>query len=282
MRAAHLDLFETHLIGAKTKERLVGQERCPALGALGIELCGWSEAVAPYRMVRPSLDFGEVLAVLSGRGRVWVDGGWREVSAGDAYVAPRGAEQAFYPVPGRRWRFVWVHYSERPGEARALPGERARVVAVDVQPLAAAIDALAEEVAGAADAEVLGHLAAWVDLAARRIARGGRPVDARLPALWARVEAELARPWDAAELARVAGVGPEQLRRLCQAAHGTSPLDHVARLRMDRAAALLRGTPLKAEAIAEAVGYGGVFAFSAAFKRRHGLAPTHFRREARG
>jgi AraC-like DNA-binding protein len=282
MRAAHLDLFETHLIGAKTKERLVGQERCPALGALGIELCGWSEAVAPYRMVRPALGFGEVLVGVSGRGRVWVDGDWREMGAGEAYVAPRGAEQAFYPLPGRRWRFVWVHYSERPGRARVVPGERVRVVAADARPLAAGVDALAAEVAGAADAKVLGHLAAWVDLAARRIARGARPVEERLSAVWAAVEAELGRHWDARALARVAGVGPEQLRRLCQAAHGTSPLDHLARLRMDRAAALLRGTPLKVEAIADAVGYGGVFAFSAAFKRRHGVAPTHFRREARG
>jgi transcriptional regulator GlxA family with amidase domain len=146
--------------------------------------------------------------------------------------------------------------------------------------LATAINSLADELNGTAEREVLALLAGWVDLEARKIVRGARPPDARLRGLWDKVEGELARRWSVTELARVAGVGPEQLRRLCQVAHGTSPLDHLFRLRMARAAALLSGTPLKAEVIAEAVGYGGVFAFSAAFKRRFGLAPSHYRSEA--
>ncbi|MEY4489380.1 MAG: hypothetical protein RIQ79_1888 [Verrucomicrobiota bacterium] len=282
MRAAHSILSETHLIGGKSRERIIGLERCPALAPLGIALCGLSDVTAPYRMVRTKLGFGEVLVGLAGEGRVVVDGDWRTLRAGEAYVAPRGAEQAFVPVPGRRWRFAWVHYVERPGESRTITGERAWFAQAEPRSLAAAIAALADELGGAMDREILVHLAAWVDLAARRIVRGGRPPDARLRGLWEKVEAELAHPWSATELARVAGVGPEQLRRLCQLAQGTSPLNFVARLRMDRAAALLRGTPLKVEAIAEAVGYGGVFSFSAAFKRRHSRSPSSFRREARG
>lgn len=281
MRAAHPNLIETHLIGPNTRERLVGPERCPPLAGLGVHHCGLSDAAAPYRMVRPRLFFAEVLVSLAGEGRVLEGGVWRTLRVGEAYVAPRGAEQAFYPAPGRRWRFAWVQYAEKPGTARAVAGERARVITVGPHALESAVVALADEAAGGADAEILGHLAAWVDLAARRVARGGQGVDARLRALWLAVEAELARPWDAAELARRAGVGPEQLRRLCQAAHGESPMARVARLRMERAASLLRGTPLGVESIAEAVGYGGVFAFSAAFKRLHGVAPTGFRRAAR-
>lgn len=280
MRAAHLDLIETHLIGAQTRERIIDADRCGVMAAHGMKLCGLSDAASPYRMVRGKLDFGEIIVGISGEGRVWLDGGWRVLNKGEAYIAPRGARQAFYAVPRRRWRFAWVQYVEKPGATRVIAGSEAWVCAADSRALATAVGALADELNGTAEREVLGLLAGWVDLEARKIVRGARPPDARLRGLWEKVEGELSRSWSVTDLARVAGVGPEQLRRLCHVAHGTSPLEHLFRLRMARAAALLSGTPLKAEVIAEAVGYGGVFAFSAAFKRRYGLAPSHYRSKA--
>lgn len=281
MRTVPNQLIETHLIGANTREVLVYTDRCPALAAAGIRLCGVSDVTAPYRMVRLRLDFSEVLAVLGGSGRVWVDGDWRELRAGEIYLAPRGAVQAFYPVPGRSWRIAWVHYHDdvAAGE-RVIAGEACRVSAGDCEPLGTAVLALHHELSGEADAELLAHLSTWVDLAARRLARTNAGPETRLRALWTAVEREPASAWTVAALAKKIGVGEERLRRICQEAHGTSPMDYVTRLRIERAAILLRATPMKVETIAEEVGYGSVFAFSAAFQRVRGVRPSVYRRVA--
>lgn len=279
MRTAPENLIETHLIGANTREVLVDPDRCPALAAAGIRLCGVSDTSAPYRMVRRRLEFTEVLAVLAGSGRVWVDGDWQELRAGGTYLAPREATQAFYPTPGRSWRIAWVHYHDKgTPEARVIAGDACRVSAGDCEPLGAAVLALQHELAGEADAEWLAHLSSWVDLAARRLARTDAAPETRLRVLWTAVEREPASPWTVAALAKKIGVGEERLRRICQEAHGASPMDYVTRLRMERAALLLRATPMKVETIAEEVGYGSVFAFSAAFQRVRGVRPSVYRR----
>lgn len=278
-------LSEIHLIGARTQELLVGASSCPALAAAGIDLCGVSDATAPYRMERPALDFGEVLGVLAGEGRAWVTGeGWRTLRAGDCYLAPRGAMQGFWPAPGRRLRFAWVHYAETTPEARVIPGNLCRLRPGDVEPLGEAIRRLHTEVLGANEAAMSAQLAGWVHLCASRLAHDGQAKagDERLRRLWARVDAELAAPWDLAALAKVAGVGEEHLRRLCQREQGRSPMAELTRLRMRRAGLLLRGTPLKVEAVAGVVGYGSVYAFSAAFRRETGVPPTAWRGGAEG
>ena len=279
-----MSLSEIHIIGDKTQELLVGADLCPALRAAGVRLCGVSEARAPYRMGRPSPDFTEVLVVLSGEGRVWLEGeGWRTVGAGDAYLAPCRKPQGFAPSPGRRWRFAWVHFFETPEGVEPAVGQGCATVArrtgAEGEALAEAIRRLHAELLGANEAPMIVQLVGWVQLCAKRIARGteARRGDERLRRLWARVDAELAAPWTLESLASAASLSGEHLRRLCRREHGRSPMAELARLRMRRAALLLRGTPLKAEAIAEAVGYGSVYSFSAAFRRELGMPPSAWR-----
>jgi AraC-like DNA-binding protein len=278
-------LSEIHLIGAKTQELLIGPASCPALAAAGVRFCGISDAVAPYRMQRPALPFGEVLGVVAGEGRVWLAGeGWRSLRAGECYLAPRGAAQGFFPAPGRRWRIVWVHYVEPTPAERVISGDRARVVAGNAEALAEAIRRLHTEVLGPHEAAMTAQLAGWVHLCALRLVREHETVrgDERLRRLWTRVDAELGAAWDLGALAGAAGLSGEHLRRLCQRELGRSPMAEVTRLRMHRAGLLLRGTPSKVEAVAAAVGYGSVYAFSAAFRREVGVPPSAWRRGAAG
>ena len=135
-----------------------------------------------------------------------------------------------------------------------------------------------ETVAGGATAAVHG----WVGLLrlyAARAATASAGGDA-LWAVWDAVSADLARPWTVADLAAAADVCPEHLRRLCHRQLGVSPMRHVTRLRMDRAASLLAGGPAKVDAVAAAVGYADRFAFGHAFRRHFGRPPGAFRRTA--
>ena len=94
-----------------------------------------------------------------------------------------------------------------------------------------------------------------------------------------RGRADLGRHWTVADLASAIDVSEEHLRRLCQERLGRSPMEHVGRLRMRKAAVLLRTTDQKIGAIAEQVAYADRFGFSAAFRRCFGSSPAQYRRE---
>jgi AraC-like DNA-binding protein len=89
-----------------------------------------------------------------------------------------------------------------------------------------------------------------------------------------------ARPWTVASLAAEAGLSRAPFARRFTALLGRPPLTYLTWWRMTTAARLLRESDAPLAAIAAEVGYGSEFAFAAAFKRRHGVAPGRFRRSA--
>lgn len=108
-----------------------------------------------------------------------------------------------------------------------------------------------------------------------------KPADLAIQRAVALMDADLARRWTVAQLARAVGLSrPAFARRFVEQA-GTSPLRLLARRRMERAAELLAQPAAGLAWIAAQVGYDSEFAFNRAFKRHHGLAPGSFRRELR-
>lgn len=87
-----------------------------------------------------------------------------------------------------------------------------------------------------------------------------------------------AHDWTVEELARRVGASRAALGRRFTEAVGEPPLAYLTRWRMSRAAALLRGSEASVHEIAGQVGYQSEFAFSRAFKRVLGSAPTSYRR----
>jgi AraC-like DNA-binding protein len=96
----------------------------------------------------------------------------------------------------------------------------------------------------------------------------------------AAMQADPAAPWTLATLAREAAVSRATLARRFTDVVGESPMAYLARWRMDLAAELLRDTDATVEQVSSRVGYASPFAFTAAFKRAHGLPPRTFRRLA--
>lgn len=70
------------------------------------------------------------------------------------------------------------------------------------------------------------------------------------------------------------------IKRIFREETGCTVTDYLTRLRIDRAKELLTETDASVSAVAEAVGYSGVFYFSDAFKKATGLCPTAYRRAA--
>jgi transcriptional regulator GlxA family with amidase domain len=90
--------------------------------------------------------------------------------------------------------------------------------------------------------------------------------------------AELGKRWTVSELARRVGLSRPAFARRFKQNTGESPLRHLARKRMERAAELVRTTDWGLAQIAWRVGYDSEFAFNRAFKRAHSVAPGTFRK----
>lgn len=271
------DLREIHQLGPATREWLVSSQRVPALGGTHTRIAGFTEARARYTFVRHDPRFSMILVTESGEGLVWLDGTWQPCRAGQAYITAPRTPHAYHIKPGARWRLHWVIYEETAALPTLDAGRPPRLASVDATGLRHAIEGLCHENAGRADPGLLEFWAALVDRLAWRLLET-ESSDTRLDRLWLAVHADLGGEWTLARMARVAGMGEENLRRVCQRQLRLPPMAQLARLRMLRAADLLCHTQEKIASIAERLGYSDAFAFSTAFKRIMRQSPKRYRR----
>lgn len=82
------------------------------------------------------------------------------------------------------------------------------------------------------------------------------------------------------DLARAGGISKVHLTRLFQHQYGLPPVEVVRLTRLDRAAALLAGTRLPVQEVAQLTGFNDPFNFSRTFHRRYGCPPRDYRRKA--
>ncbi|MCX5199192.1 AraC family transcriptional regulator [Streptomyces sp. NBC_00249] len=104
--------------------------------------------------------------------------------------------------------------------------------------------------------------------------------DPRIGAALSLVHETPQAPWTVEGLAREVAMSRPAFARQFRELVGAAPLAYVSRLRVDRAARLLRETDDLVGDIGEAVGYASEFTFSRAFSRELGIAPGRYRRAA--
>ena len=90
------------------------------------------------------------------------------------------------------------------------------------------------------------------------------------------------RRWTVADLAAEAGLSRSAFARRFSGMLGSGPLAYLGEWRMALARERLRETDDRLAPIAASLGYGSEFAFAAAFKRHHGVAPGQWRVAVRG
>lgn len=274
MLPAQPDFAETQTVGPDTRERYVVASPGGPLSERPIVSAGVSLARPGFRFVRRRPRQAAVLCCFGGEGEVWVDGRWRSCRRGQAYVLPAKSGHAYRA--GARWTVGWVTYSRGAGTLPVAAETSPLLLEFDPEPLRAALLGLVREARGAADPVAVRHWSELVHLHLERLLRRpGR--ERRLDRLWAKVEADPARPWNVPTLAAELGLSEERLRQLSAADLGRSPMRHVAHLRLTRAAHLLRASDMSAERIAEEVGYADPAGFSRAFRRWSGLPPRSYR-----
>ena len=95
------------------------------------------------------------------------------------------------------------------------------------------------------------------------------------------VHRDLAAGWTVESLAVAAGMSRSAFAQRFRDKVGRPPLDYLAHWRMFRAQGMLRHSEQALAAIATVVGYESEAAFNKAFKRRTGVSPGRYRRQAK-
>jgi AraC-like DNA-binding protein len=269
MGEIHFLLRDIHQVGAKSREWLIHPEYCAALRRHQIVLAGISHATSGFRFSRTRPEMWQLLVCFRGQGRVWIEGGWEKCTAGMAYLTPPTAFHAY--EAGRRWDIGWIIYEP---QAALSVIDAPTLIETDPRPLEHILRGLDHEISTTRERSVLEHWSQLLHHHATRIIVPDH--SSRLWRLWQAVQADLALDWNLQKMARLAGLGPENLRRICLKETGRSPMQQVTHLRMAYAASLLT-TGLKIEEVGHMVGYSNAFAFSTAFKRLMKRPPSRFR-----
>lgn len=87
-----------------------------------------------------------------------------------------------------------------------------------------------------------------------------------------------AQPLDLAGLAAAAGVSKYHFLRCFAAEYGETPMQYVARRRIERATDLLRSTNVTVTEVCHLVGYSSLGSFSSRFTELVGMSPSEYQR----
>lgn len=242
-------------------------------------LAGVSELAGSYRIIRNRTDFHLVLATLDGSGQLH-DG--RSLQRGSVLLAPAGSRYA-YQIQDPSWTIVWFHgaTSQPWGQGVQVQLQQADPMLLDQLTTAcrAGITASQHPDPHLADELCRAHCALAFRLLDLLLdSREPTPCD-HLASLWPQVEADLARPWQIADLCRLCHLSASQLQRQHRQRYGCSVRQYLIRLRMERARLLVRRFDYPLDSVAQQVGYANGFALSGAFKRYWGQSPSILRHE---
>ena len=262
------------LVASRQAGERSGVLECSLLKSRGILNCGLMDTSVVLQDLLERRCVGSFfLCSLSGAGYLDFGSETLTLPTRFACLAPGEKLVNFGKVDGREWRFLWVGFA---GDALSARSQLA-TEAYDPTPLHHAMEGLfAEMRQEGPDMAAVGN---WISLIGNYSLKLGGPrvVDSRVAKAWEIVSARLDWQWTLESIARLVHVSEEHFRRLNHKALGESPMKHLARLRMAKAAEMLSNSGQTLETIANSIGYENQYSFSNSFLKWHGMRPSVYR-----
>ncbi|WP_429103296.1 AraC family transcriptional regulator [Aeromonas veronii] len=269
------------------REQICCDSLLPALAQEQVWLAGYSRLKTRYRIARRFADMHCFLLTLGGEGEVQVGDRRERLQAGEWALIPAG-EPLCYQLSeplnqqvnkGSEWELVWLLlHKDSPWDAFAshprlgCTSQQATVLRT-LENLYAEQERHQDPLLSALLVEQLGFYLRRLLQKGEGLRRGER-LALRLELL---LKEALTEPWDIARMAGALHLSERQLYRLCQQHFALAPMALLQRLRLQRAALLLASRADPVKLLAEQCGFKNEYHFSTAFKRQHGLAPSHYR-----
>ncbi|QHQ53243.1 helix-turn-helix domain-containing protein [Aeromonas media] len=296
---ANTDLVD---VSPDCREQICCDSLLPALAQEQVWLAGYSRLKTRYRIARRFADVHCFLLTLGGEGEVLVGDRRERLQVGEWALIPAGEPLCYrlsetrlpetqlpetqwpapeQPQPAARgdWDLVWLLlHRDSPWDAFA---SHPRLGCTSQQgTLLRTIENLYAEQERHQDPLLSALLVEQLGFYLRRLLqkgegqRRGERLALRLELL---LKEALAESWDIARMAGALHLSERQLHRLCQQHFALAPMALLQRLRLQRAALLLASRADPVKLLAEQCGFKNEYHFSTAFKRQHGLAPSHYR-----
>jgi AraC-like DNA-binding protein len=250
-------------------------------------------------------DFGELVVIMGGSGKHQVGREVYDISAGDVFVMLGGMHHC-YPEANNlslinllydtaNLRLPLVDLGTLPGYHALFQVEprlrqrrrfknRLKLGVDELGRLTVLIGELETELrsrTGGSQFLATAHfmrIFGWLARAYTRIpAAQRRPLD-QISRLLGHLEQHYAGSLNIEDLAKIARMSPSSLFRLFRHHVGYSPVDYLIRLRIGRAAEMLRRETARISEVSEAVGFTDSNYFSRQFHRVMGVSPREFRR----
>lgn len=289
---ANTDLVD---VSPDCREQICCDSLLPALAQEQVWLAGYSRLKTRYHIARRFADVHCFLLTLGGEGEVQVGdrrerlqvGEWALIPAGEPLCYQLGEqpiEQVNEPLDlplneTSEWELVWLLlHKDSPWDAFAshprlgCTSQQATVLRT-LENLYAEQERHQDPLLSALLVEQLGFYLRRL-LQKGEGQRRGERLALRLELL---LKEALTEPWDIARMAGALHLSERQLYRLCQQHFALAPMALLQRLRLQRAALLLASRADSVKRLAEQCGFKNEYHFSTAFKRQHGLAPSHYR-----
>ncbi len=243
-------------------------------------LCGITYPNKSYCINRPASDVACVEYVISGKGRVIIDGREISVHGGDTYYLPEGKNQFYYADREDPWEKIWVNFS---GDfARSLaalcgidgifhyPNLNTSDLLQKFQHYATSSEHnLAFERCSALLAQLFFRMSGSVYSPAPQ----SSPVDNML--LY--IEQHATEALTLEQIAEVCGKSVSQAERIFRAETGTSLYHYVLEQKIAIAKQLLTETGMTVKDISAYLSFSDEFYFSGLFRRMVGTAPSKYR-----
>ncbi|HHQ4508587.1 AraC family transcriptional regulator [Aeromonas hydrophila] len=285
---ANTDLVD---VSPDCREQICCDSLLPALAQEQVWLAGYSRLKTRYRIARRFADVHCFLLTLGGEGEVLVGDRRERLQVGEWALIPAGEplcyqlseqvnEQLDRPLSETgEWELVWLLlHKDSPWDAFAshprlgCTSQQATVLRT-LENLYAEQERHQDPLLSALLVEQLGFYLRRL-LQKGEGQRRGERLALRLELL---LKEALTEPWDIARMAGALHLSERQLYRLCQQHFALAPMALLQRLRLQRAALLLASRADPVKLLAEQCGFKNEYHFSTAFKRQHGLAPSHYR-----
>lgn len=304
---ANIEVIE---VSPDCREQICCDGLLPALGQERVWLAGHSQLRTHYRIERRFADVHCFLITLGGEGEVRVGDRMERLPRGEWALIPAGAPLCYrlsetllpeqrlseqrlpetglpeLPLPedqqpeaNDEWDLLWILlHKDSPWDAFA---SHSRLGCTSQQgTLLRTVENLYAEQERHQDPLLSALLVEQLGFYLRRLLQKGEG-QKRGERLALRLElmlkASLAECWDIGKMAGALHLSERQLYRLCQQHFALAPMALLQRLRLQRAALLLASRSDSVKEVARLCGFKNEYHFSTAFKRQHGLAPSHYR-----
>lgn len=245
-------------------------------------LTGISYCDGSYRISRPNSEFFCVEYILSGKGKVFLDGKEYTAEAGDTYMLPAGHCHLYYSDADDPWEKIWLNFSGPLALTLASTYGVEEVCCFKRLYTGDLLRSILRVASERRENQVLAVSLLLQELFHRmRHASSGELRDPTAVALRDFIDLHCEENLSAADLAEVAGKSASQCARIFRRAYGMPPYRYLLDRRITLAKNLLEGTGLTVAEIAARLSFCDEYYFSNLFKEKVGVSPSAYRAGAR-